>query len=80
MKALTAQAHQMGLEVVISSSLESSFGLMQLARIAHWLTPDSIPGLDTVDMFGVQLENAWPDCELPVMPLSECDKAWEASC
>ncbi|MDD1782415.1 o-succinylbenzoate synthase [Enterovibrio sp. ZSDZ35] len=79
-KALTAQAHQMGLEVVISSSLESSFGLMQLARIAHWLTPDSIPGLDTVDMFGVQLENAWPGCELSVMPLTECDKAWEASC
>ncbi|KXF81397.1 o-succinylbenzoate synthase [Enterovibrio coralii] len=79
-KALTEQAHKMGLDVVISSSLESSFGLVQLARIANWLTPDAIPGLDTVDMFSVQLESVWPGCELPVMSLEQCDKFWEAAC
>ncbi|XPE45191.1 hypothetical protein ACNKHO_14375 [Shigella flexneri] len=35
-----AAAHALGLTAVISSSLESSLGLTQLARIAAWLTPD----------------------------------------
>jgi O-succinylbenzoate synthase len=33
---------------VISSSIESSLGLTQLARIAAWLTPQTLPGLDTL--------------------------------
>ncbi len=36
-------AHALGLTAVISSSIESSLGLTQLARIAAWLTPDTIP-------------------------------------
>ena len=35
-------AHALGLTAVISSSIESSLGLTQLARIAAWLTPDTI--------------------------------------
>ncbi|STW28322.1 O-succinylbenzoate-CoA synthase [Klebsiella michiganensis] len=38
-----AQAHALGLTAVISSSIESSLGLTQLARIAAWLTPNTIP-------------------------------------
>jgi O-succinylbenzoate synthase len=40
---------------VISSSIESSLGLTQLARIAAWLTPDTIPGLDTLNLMQAQL-------------------------
>lgn len=35
---LITEAHQIGLEAVISSSIESSLGLTQLARVAAWLT------------------------------------------
>lgn len=68
---LIEQAHDQGLVAVISSSIESSFGLNQLARIARWLTPDVIPGLDTIDMFQQQLETPWPTSSLPVIPLSD---------
>ncbi|MFL7011128.1 o-succinylbenzoate synthase [Enterovibrio norvegicus] len=78
-KALVAQAHNMGLDVVISSSLESSFGLNQLARVAHWLTPSTIPGLDTIDLFQTQLEVPWPNCTLPTTTLSDFSIAWQAS-
>ncbi len=78
-KSLVAQAHDMGLEVVISSSLESSFGLNQLARVANWLTPSTIPGLDTIDLFQTQLEVPWPNCALPTIPLSDCSVEWQAS-
>ena len=33
---------------------------MQLARIAAWLTPDTIPGLDTLDLMQVQQVRRWP--------------------
>lgn len=39
---LVKDTHQAGLTAVISSSIESSLGLTQLARLAHWLTPDTI--------------------------------------
>ena len=38
-----AAAHAAGLTAVISSSIESSLGLTQLARIAAWLTPTPFP-------------------------------------
>lgn len=50
-----AQAHALGLTAVISSSIESSLGLTQLARIAAWLTPNTIPGLDTLSLMRAQL-------------------------
>lgn len=55
-----AQAKALGLAVIISSSLESSFGLTQLARIAAWLTPDTVPGLDTLSLMQAQLVRRWP--------------------
>ncbi|MFT5879995.1 MAG: O-succinylbenzoic acid--CoA ligase [Moritella sp.] len=68
--ALIQQAHAQGLTAVISSSLESSFGLQQLARLAQWLTPQTVPGLDTVNLFSQQLTVPWPDCDLPLLPLA----------
>ncbi|OAN13584.1 o-succinylbenzoate synthase [Photobacterium jeanii] len=74
---LVEQAHAQGLTAIISSSMESSLGLNQLARFAKWQTADVIPGLDTMQLFKAQLEQAWPECELPVMPLSEQEVVWQ---
>ncbi|MEI9699735.1 o-succinylbenzoate synthase [Enterobacter cloacae] len=60
-----AAAHEAGLTAVISSSIESSLGLTQLARIAAWLTPDTIPGLDTLNLMQTQLIRPWPGSALP---------------
>lgn len=70
-RELIYHAQQQGLMVVISSSLESSFGLVQLADIAAWLTPNVIPGLDTIGVFKHQIVTPWPECNLPLFALSE---------
>ncbi|EPF0045632.1 o-succinylbenzoate synthase [Enterobacter hormaechei] len=62
-----AAAHAAGLTAVISSSIESSLGLTQLARIAAWLTPDTVPGLDTLNLMQAQLIRQWPDSTLPCL-------------
>lgn len=66
---LIEQAHQCGLKAVISSSIESSFGLTQLARIAQQYTPDTVPGLDTLDLMYYQVVRTWPGSSLPVVKL-----------
>lgn len=63
---LIAQARQAGLSAVISSSVESSLGLTQLARLAGWLTPGVVPGLDTLSLMGAQLLRPWPGSSLPL--------------
>ena len=67
---LIEQAHQQGLIAVISSSIESSFGLTQLARIAQQYTPDITPGLDTLDLMKVQVVRAWQGSALPLAELN----------
>jgi O-succinylbenzoate synthase len=67
-RALIDQARQAGLVAVISSSIESSLALTQLARLALWLTPGVPPGLDTLSLMGAQLFRRWPDCRLPLQP------------
>jgi len=62
-----AAAHALGLTAVISSSIESSLGLTQLARIAAWLTPQTIPGLDTLNLMQAQLVRRWPESTLPMV-------------
>lgn len=74
---LVKQAHEAGLTAVISSSMESSLGLNQLARFAAWQTPDVIPGLDTMQLFKAQLETPWPECGLAVTPLSDLEVVWQ---
>ena len=59
--------HAAGLTAVISSSIESSLGLTQLARIAAWLTPDTVPGLDTLNLMQAQLIRQWPGSTLPCL-------------
>ncbi|MDZ7324701.1 o-succinylbenzoate synthase [Kosakonia sacchari] len=64
-----AAAKALGLTTVISSSLESSLGLTQLARIAAWLTPGTVPGLDTLQLMQTQLIRRWPESDLPCLPV-----------
>ncbi len=73
---LVQQAHEAGMMAVISSSIESSFGLTQLARIAAWLTPNTIPGLDTLSLMQSQLVRPWPDSPLPILGLDSLDVVW----
>lgn len=68
-----AQAHALGLTAVISSAIESSLGLTQLARIAAWLTPNTIPGLDTLSLMRGQLVRSWPKSELPCLTVDELE-------
>ena len=67
-------AHALGLTAVISSSIESSLGLTQLARIAAWLTPDTIPGLDTLDLMQAQQVRRWPGSPLPVVEVDALER------
>lgn len=75
---LIDKAKSLGIKAVVSSSIESSLGLTQLARFAHWQLPDEVPGLDTVGLFAQQLETPWPSCELPVVSLSEQPLIWQS--
>ncbi|SQJ17958.1 O-succinylbenzoate-CoA synthase [Salmonella enterica subsp. enterica] len=59
MREQVAAAHALGLTAVISSSIESSLGLTQLARIAAWLTPGTLPGLDTLHLMQAQQVRPW---------------------
>ena len=77
-RSLVEEAHRLGLQAVISSSIETSFGLTQLARIASWLTPSTIPGLDTVSLIQSQLIRPWPQCDIPVQQLDELTVIWQS--
>ncbi|MDF2153591.1 o-succinylbenzoate synthase [Vibrio sp. CAU 1672] len=76
---LIEKAKAMGIKAVISSSIESSLGLNQLARFAKWQLPDEVPGLDTIGLFKAQLEQGWPGCNLPVMSLTEQELVWHSA-
>lgn len=75
--ALMEKAKALGIKAIISSSIESSIGLTQLARLAQWQLPEEVPGLDTVGLFAQQLEVAWPGCELPVASLADQSLIWQ---
>ncbi|WP_434998343.1 o-succinylbenzoate synthase [Pectobacterium brasiliense] len=75
---LVQETHQVGLTAVISSSIESSLGLTQLARLAHWLTPDTIPGLDTLDLMQAQVIQCWPESALPLLAAEQLDVVWQS--
>ncbi len=67
-------AHKLGLTAVISSSIESSLGLTQLARIAAWLTPHTVPGLDTLALMQAQLVREWPNSPLPCWQIDSLER------
>ena len=77
-RSLVEDAHRLGLQAVISSSIENSFGLTQLARVAHWLTPNTIPGLDTVSLIQSQLIRPWPQCNIPLQQLEDLTIVWQS--
>ncbi|GEA51570.1 o-succinylbenzoate synthase [Vibrio inusitatus NBRC 102082] len=76
---LIEKAQAAGLMAVISSSIESSLGLDQLARFAHQFTPMTTPGLDTLQLFKEQLHTSWPGSDLPVRSLSAQTLVWHQS-
>lgn len=76
-QSLIAQAHDLGLQAVISSSIESSLGLTQLARMAAWLTPDMVPGLDTLSLMQGQVVRRWPDSTLPLIVPDQLVAIWQ---
>lgn len=75
-QARIREAQAAGLAVVISSSVESSLGLTQLARLAAWLTPGSAPGLDTLSLMAAQLVRPWPGSTLPLRPVADLQEVW----
>ncbi|MFC3394859.1 o-succinylbenzoate synthase [Brenneria rubrifaciens] len=75
---LVRDARQAGLTAVISSSIESSLGLTQLARLAHWLTPDTIPGLDTLELMQAQILRPWPQSTLPLLLADQLEPVWHS--
>nr|WP_321458905.1 o-succinylbenzoate synthase [uncultured Vibrio sp.] len=76
---LIEKAKALGMKAVISSSIESSIGLTQLARFAKWQLPEEIPGLDTIGLFKAQLEQGWPKCELPIISLADQELVWHSA-
>lgn len=72
------EAKLQGMQVVISSSLESNIGLTQLARLSQWLLPREVPGLDTMQLFDAQLDSAWPGCDAEVVTLESQDLYWQS--
>ncbi|MGF1755174.1 o-succinylbenzoate synthase [Vibrio makurazakiensis] len=75
---LIEKAEQLGIQAVISSSIETSLGLNQLARLSQWKLPNEVPGLDTIGLFKQQLETSWPGSELPVATLEQQELIWAA--
>lgn len=72
-----AAAQRLGLIPVLSSSLESSLGLTQLARLAQQLTPGIVPGLDTLSLMQMQLLRRWPGCTLPLSGKEDLQCLWQ---
>ncbi len=69
--AKIAKAHQ--LQLVISSSLESSFGLNELAKLARQFAPDVAAGLDTDSLFTHNLITPFQAKSRPLIGLEKCE-------
>lgn len=66
---LIQQAQAFDMLAVVSSSIESSFGLTQLASFAQRYTPNTPAGLDTLDLMSCQVVRAWQGSDLPLVSL-----------
>lgn len=51
LQQLIETANEHGVRCILSSSLEASLGIDALSRLAQVLTPDEIPGIDTLTAF-----------------------------
>lgn len=55
LQALQNLANEHGVRTILSSSLEASLGIHALSRLANMVTPDEIPGIDTLGAFSQDL-------------------------
>ena len=76
--AIIERAQQLGIKPVLSSSIESSLCLTQIARLAQQYLPNEVPGLDTIGLYQQQLEVSWPGCQLPVSTLEQQQLIWSS--
>ncbi len=66
-------AQSLDLRTVISSSIESSLGLTQLARLSAQYCPKTTAGLDTLNLMAYQLLRPWQGSELPLLSLENTE-------
>lgn len=69
--ASIAKNHQ--LQLVISSSLESSFGLSELSKLAKQFAPEVAAGLDTDSLFSQNLIKPFRVKNRPLIGLEKCE-------
>ncbi|WP_076413419.1 o-succinylbenzoate synthase [Shewanella sp. UCD-KL12] len=55
LQALQSQADHHGVRTILSSGLEGSLGIEALAKLSRIITPDELPGLDTLGAFSQDL-------------------------
>ena len=55
LQQLQSDAEHAGVRFILSSSLESSLGINALAKLSQVMTPDEIPGLDTLNAFSADI-------------------------
>ena len=55
LQRLQSEAEHAGVRFILSSSLESSLGIEALAKLSQSMTPDEIPGLDTLGAFSADI-------------------------
>ncbi|QFU20634.1 o-succinylbenzoate synthase [Shewanella eurypsychrophilus] len=55
LQKLQHEAEHHGVRTILSSSLEASLGIEALAKLSRVMTPDEIPGLDTLSAFSKDL-------------------------
>lgn len=55
LQTLQTEAQHHGVRVILSSALEAHLGIEAIARVSKTLTPDEIPGLDTLSAFTQEL-------------------------
>lgn len=77
---LIQQAQSASISCLISSSLESTLGLSQLARLSHWQCQGIPAGLDTFKLWQQALVRPWRSKTLPLTSLKALDMIWSASC
>jgi len=65
LQQLQAEAEHSGVRFILSSSLEASLGIEALARLSQLMTPDEVPGLDTLTAFSCDLlvSSGKPRCQ-----------------
>ncbi|PVZ68191.1 o-succinylbenzoate synthase [Pelagibaculum spongiae] len=75
--SLAEQALQQQLQVIFSSSFESSLAVGQIAAMAQHLVPHELAGLDTLRRFDCDLLRPWPGSKKRLIDLAELTETTE---